>query len=168
MVCFATYPSEDDDEPSSSVPSVGGVSSRTWCTGVLLFLLLERDIREGEAWSEVGSADIERRLYMGEWNEDGGCVDRERRGDGVVAWTSVGGGGLEFLLLSEGTPDKNDDTKLDGAEAVMLGTRLSLSLAMEIGVAGGGKGNVRFDDEAVALPTRLIALLLAARFESML
>ena len=119
-------------------------------------------------WSEVGSAEMERRLYFGEWNEDGGCIDRDERGDGGVALTSAGGGGLEFLRRSEATPDKNEDTKLDGAEAVMLGTRLSLSLAIEIGVADGGKGNVRVDDEAAALPTRLTALLLAARFESML
>ena len=95
-------------------------------------------------------------------------MDRDERGDGVLAWTSFGGGVLEFLLLRDATPDKNEDTKLDGAEAVMLGTRLSLSLAMEIGVAGDGKGSVRVDDDAVALPARLRVLLLAARFESML
>lgn len=169
MVCLATKPSDDDEDTSSSVPSGGGVNSRTWCDGVrsVRVLLLERDDLEDEVPNDDWSADTERRFILGEWNEDGGCVDRERRAEGeVVTPAPVGGGGLEFLRLSEATPDRNEETKLDGADDVMFGTRLCLSI--EIGAWGDGKGNVRVDDEAEALVLRLTALLLAARFASIL
>lgn len=73
MDCLATKPS-DEDEASSSVPSGGGVNSRTWCDGVrrARVLLLDRDDREDEVPRDDWSADTERRFALGEWNEDGG------------------------------------------------------------------------------------------------
>lgn len=78
----------------------------------------------------------------------------------------IGGGGLEFLRLSEATPDKNEETKLDGADAVVFDPSRCLPFPIETGVWDDGKCSVRVDDEAEAL--RLAALLLAARFASML
>ena len=151
IVCLATTPSEEDDE-SSSVPSVGGVICPTALTKGDSFPCLQGagDREDLDDDGDCLSADIDRRVVIGEGRGREEDCDRDNRCGEVCDKR------LELLPVSEVMLDRNEETRLDGADA---GAETTPDLELLV----TGIARVRFDVERL----RLVALLRAARLDNM-